>query len=182
MDTTNSLSDVAILEKKRKAFESRIANVNNQTKNLYSDKHDTPFIVFIERVDFQQEYDLKFFSDFSFGKKLSNIVPDHMKNSFNLKKSGIYRFSINFKSYVTANDFIGTFNRLDEFMKNQSWKAHIPFFKFNYTAILGNIDSNEITCNDILENLLPFNHADKWVTPTHVEHMYRFKKNIDESV
>ena len=87
MNTNISTTDAAILEKKKKAFDYRIVNVNKQVTNLYTDKHDAPFLIFIERVDFQQNYDLKNFSDFSFGKKLANIAPVLMKNSYNLKKS-----------------------------------------------------------------------------------------------
>lgn len=67
-------------------------------------------------------------------------------------------------------------------MQDQSWKAYIPNFKVNYIAILGGIDSDVISCDDIRENLLPFNHIDKWIDPTFIEPSYKFHKSSDGSV
>ena len=162
MDTNEILNDAAILKKKKKAFEKRIEIVNNQLNNTYSEKHDAPFSIFIERVDFQQAYDLKNFSDFSFGKKLSIIVPELIKDSYYLKKSGLYRFSNSCKLLFSTNSFVKSFNETEKFVDSQSWKAYIPKFKVNYATILEGVDSEDINCDDILKNLLPFNHVDSY--------------------
>lgn len=100
-------------------------------------------------------------STLSFGKKLTRLIPDLMKEAYDLRNVGSSKFQITFSNISTANRAVSLLeNKFTNFCHDEQWIAFIPNYKVTKLVIVKGIDSWDDNDNDeseetFLKNIRP---------------------------